>query len=171
MPVVYIRYFLLSAILILAQILVLNNIWLSGYFNPQLYVMAILILPLFLPGWVLLASAFFLGLIIDMFTDSLAIHAAATVFMAFCRPAVIRLVLGKTYDNETEIPSFAAFGGLSLVIYVVLMVFLHHTVLFFMEIFRLNEFGQTLGRIILNSALTSLFVIILFALLERNFRK
>ncbi|TVR42473.1 MAG: rod shape-determining protein MreD [Bacteroidia bacterium] len=167
----YIRYILLFIILILVQILLLNNIWVSGYLNPQLYLLAILMLPLYTPGWVLLGSAFLLGLINDMFTDSLAIHAAATVFMAFCRPAVIRLVLGKIYDNETEIPSFSAFGGFSLVIYVVLMVLSHHTVLFFLEIFRLNELGQTLWRIILNSALTSLFVIIFFALLERNLRK
>ena len=43
------KYGLISVVLILLQILVLNNIQFSGYVNPYVYIMIILILPSLTP--------------------------------------------------------------------------------------------------------------------------
>ncbi|MCU0363051.1 MAG: rod shape-determining protein MreD, partial [Bacteroidales bacterium] len=48
-------------LLILAQVLVFNNIQFSGFINPYVYVLFILLLPLAVPGWLLLLLAFITG--------------------------------------------------------------------------------------------------------------
>ncbi len=165
------RFVFLFAGLVLVQVLILNNMMLGGYANPQLYILFVLMLPVNVPGWLLLASSFVLGLILDAFSDTMAIHAAATVFMAFCRPAMIRFVTGNAMMQGREIPSFSVFGGFSLILYALAMILLHHTVLFFLEIFHFAEFVQTLSRIMISAGLTVVFAIIGFALLERSFSK
>ena len=163
------RFVFLFAGLVLVQVLILNNMMLGGYANPQLYILFVLMLPVNVPGWLLLASSFVLGLILDAFSDSMAIHAAATVFMAFCRPAMIRFVTGNTVMQGQEVPSFSVFGGFSLILYALALILLHHAVLFFLEIFHFAEFVQTLSRIVISAGLTLVFAIIGFALLERSF--
>ena len=78
--------------LVLFQVLVLDNIQLGGYLNPFMYVLFILLMPFETPGWVLLFSAFLLGGSIDLFEHTPGMHASAAVFMAFLRPAVLKLI-------------------------------------------------------------------------------
>ncbi len=58
-----ITYLFLFVILMVTQLLVFNNIELSGYINPYVYVLFVLLLPFDVPRSVLLVSAFLLGLI------------------------------------------------------------------------------------------------------------
>ncbi len=162
------RLSLLFVLFVLIQILLLNHIDFGGYINPQLYILFILILPGSIPGYALLLIAFFNGLVIDMFTDSLAMHTAATLFVAFCRPAVLKLITAGSQDDTEMEPSFGSLGGLSLSIYAGMLIVLHHSMLFFLEIFSFAEAGQTFSRILLSSLLTFIFVMIGFALLERR---
>ncbi len=163
------RFVVLFFGLVFVQVLLLNNVLLGGYASPQVYVLFVLMLPVNVPGWLLLFSSFALGLVVDAFSDSLAIHTAATVFMAFCRPAMIRFFTGNMVLQGQEIPSFSIFGSFSLILYSLVLIFLHHISLFFLEVFNFGEFVQTLSRIIISTGLTLVFVIIGFALLDRSF--
>lgn len=161
------RYLYLFVLLLLLQVLVLNQIRLGGYINPHLYILFILMLPMHVPGWLLLVSAFGLGMGVDMFSDSLGMHAGASVFMAFCRPGVIRLVSGKTEFEAGATPSLGSQGLGWVFLYSLLLVLLHHTVLFFLEVFSLSHFWQTLQRILVSSAFSLLFVMAGFMLFGR----
>lgn len=136
--------------------------------NPQLYVLFILALPVNIPGWFLLLLSFFLGLFMDAFSDSLAIHAAASVLMAFCRPAALRVILGATLPEEEIKPGFSKLGGARLVVYSLSLIVIHHSALFFLEIFHFAEAWQTLQRILFSSLLSLVFVLIGFAFLDRS---
>ncbi len=162
------RLSLLFILLLLIQVLLLNHIGFGGYINPQLYILFILILPGSIPGYALLLIAFFNGLAIDMFTGSLAIHTAATLFVAFCRPVALKLITSGTKSDAGLEPSFSSMGGLSLSTYAGILIVLHHSMLFFLEIFSFTEAGQTFSRILLSSLLTFIFVMIGFAFLERR---
>ncbi len=168
---IHLRYLLLFVVLVLLQVLVMNQVLLGGYMNPQLYVLFILMLPVNTPGWFLLTVSFSAGLVVDVFSDSLAMHAAASTLMAFCRPAIIRLTVESIRWDEIVFPSFSSFGNIPLIAYSAILIFFHHTVLFFLEIFRLDEFLRTMLRIALSSSLTLVFVIIGFALLEKSFTR
>ena len=87
---IYIRNIIRFFTVILLQILIFNNIEVSGYLNPYFYVIFILLLPFEVPGWLLLSTAFALGFTMDMFMSTPGMHASATVFMAFLRPFVLK---------------------------------------------------------------------------------
>jgi rod shape-determining protein MreD len=147
-------------VLILVQVLILNNILVGGFINPYLYVLFILLFPLESPKLLLLVLAFFLGLGIDMFSNTMGMHAAASVFMAFCRPYFLKLIAPRDgYDFERT-PSIQAMGLKWFLTYTGILVLLHHAVLFYTEVFRLNEFFHTLLRVVLSSSLTIILILI-----------
>ena len=53
-------------VLVLIQVMILNNIQVSGFINPYMYVLFILLLPFETPNWLLLLLSFFLGLSVDV---------------------------------------------------------------------------------------------------------
>jgi len=147
-------------LLILVQVFVLNNIRINGYINPYLYVLFILLLPFEIPGWLLLLSSFFLGFSIDIFAHTPGLHAAASVFMAFCRPGMISLINGSKTIEQGMSPGIRDMGFNWFFVYSIVLIFLHHVFLFFLEVFRFNEFFDTLYRVGMSTIATLILVFI-----------
>jgi hypothetical protein len=148
-------------LLTLAQIYVFNNIQISGYINPQVYVLFILMLPYEITGFWLLTWAFFMGLTVDFFQHTPGMNAVASVFLAFLRPGVIRLV-GKKDDLEPwQYPNIKHSGAGWFLAYTLILVFLHHLILFYLEVFRFSEFLITLLKVVINTVLTSLIIMLI----------
>lgn len=147
-------------VLVLIQVLILNHINLHNTINPFLYVLVIILLPLDTPIWALLFSGFFLGLTIDSFSGSFGIHAAATTLMAFSRPFVLRIVTPRGGYEHEQVPGMHVMGLRWFMAYSALLVFIHHFVLFNLEIFRLSEIFFTLLRIIASCLFTLLLILI-----------
>ncbi len=146
--------------LVAIQVLVLNHIQWSGYFNPYVYILFILMLPLETPRWLLLVLALFIGLTIDMFGNTSGMHAAASVFVAFARPGILRLIAPRDgYEAETSLTP-QVMGLKWFITYVSILVFLHHLVYFYVEVFRFSEFFITLLKAILNSAITVIIILL-----------
>lgn len=165
------KYLAIAISVILLQVLVFNNILFAGYINPYIYVFLILLLPVDVKGWVLLITAFGLGVIVDLFTGSGGMHTAATTFMAFCRPGVIRMISVKDEFEQGTIPSVLNMGASWIIIYSLFLILLHHSLLFFLEIFRFTEPWQTIQRILLSGAFTFVFVLMGFYLTDRTIRR
>ncbi len=153
------RIILRFIILVSVQVLVLNNIRLGGFLNPYLYVLFIITLPFVIPGWQLLLLGFLTGFLIDAFSNAGGIHAAATVLMAFIRPGLIKMYFRKETFEPSSYPSIKTMGFQYFLGYILVMVLIHHSVLFFLELFKFAEIGFTLLRILLSSALTILLII------------
>jgi len=148
-------------LLALAQVFVFNKVQVSGYINPQVYVLFILMLPYEIGGFWLLSLAFMMGLTVDFFQMTPGMHAAASVILAFMRPGVIRLV-GKKDDLEPlQYPNIRDSGPMWFLAYMMILVFIHHFFLFFMEVARLNEFFMTLLKILINTVLTSVIIMLI----------
>lgn len=147
-------------ILVLIQVFVLNNIRIDGYINPYLYVLFILLLPFETPGWLLLISSFFLGLLVDLFAHTPGMNAAAAVFMAFSRPTIIRFISGSKDLDPGLTPGIKSMGFKWFFLYSIILILLHHLVLFYIEIFRFSEFFQTLYRALLSTASTLVLVLL-----------
>ncbi len=146
--------------LVLLQVLILNNINLGGYTNPYLYVYFVLLLPFVTPRWLLLILAFLLGISIDLFTNTYGLNAAATVLMAFCRPYVIRAISREPEEDLGIQPSLRVEGFTWFFSYSFILILIHHTTLFYLEIFRFTEFFQTLLRVLTSTAFTLVLVFI-----------
>ncbi len=154
-----IRYIIMFIVLVLTQVLFLNQVQMSGFANPYIYILFIMLLPVNAPRYVLLLGAFFIGLSIDIFSNTLGVHAFASVFIAFLRPLIVRAITNREEDME-DYPGLAQNGLGWFVYYTAIMVFLHHVALFFIEVFTFTDILGTLYRIVLSS-LFSIFVIVL----------
>jgi rod shape-determining protein MreD len=146
--------------LVLFQVTILNYVALGGYINPYLYVMFILMLPFETPKWLLLISAFVLGISVDMFSDTAGIHAAACVFMAFARPGVLNLVSSRQEYEPGIQPIIRDLGFKWFISYTLILVVIHHILLFYLEVFSFREFFQTFFRAFLSIIFTMLLLIL-----------
>jgi rod shape-determining protein MreD len=154
-----ITYLFLFVILIVTQLLVFNNIELSGYINPYVYVLFVLLLPFDVPRVVLILSAFLIGLCIDLFMGTPGVHSSATVLMAFARPGVLTIFSPREgYQTGTQ-PRMIQFGLEWFIKYTVLLVLIHHFTLFYLEVFTLHHFFSTFLRALSSSLLTSVILI------------
>lgn len=142
--------------LILLQIIVLNNINFLGYINPFFYIVFIFLYPIRKDDATILILGFFLGLFIDIFSDSGGINAAATLFISFVRIPVLQSVIGKR-DIDYGAMTIFKIPFPKMFLYVVILTFIHHFIVFGLEYFRWSKFGI----ILLNTFLTSIFTIIL----------
>lgn len=153
------KYSVMFIVLVLLQVLIFNQVHFSGYVNPYIYVLFILLLPLSTPRYLLLLSGFLIGLTVDVFSDSPGMHTAATVFIAFVRPGIIRAISVREEDRH-DYPGLKQNKFSWFLYYTSLMVVLHHAVLFYLEYFTFSHFFITLLRVLLSS-LFSIFVIVL----------
>jgi len=154
-----IKYGLMFIGLVLTQVLVLNHIQFSGFVNPYIYILFVLLLPLSSPRYAVLILAFLIGITIDIFSNSLGVHAFATVFAAYFRPYIIRLISNREED-KSDYPGLIQTNGRWFLGYITIMVVIHHTVLFYLEVFTFHNFFETLFRIFVSSIFT-IFAIVL----------
>ena len=160
MTQLYFKNIIRFVFLVFFQVMVLNNINLGGFINPYLYVYFILLLPFITPKWLLLISAFLIGITVDIFSNSIGINAAASVLMAFARPFVIKAISTGTEYEIGERPSLKNQDLKWFVYYCASLILIHHFVLFYLEIFRFNEFFRTFLKVILSSVFTIVLVMI-----------
>ena len=148
------------AFLLFLQVLVINHIQISSMVTPYIYVLAILMLPFNTPRWLLLVSAFVLGFFMDVFSGTMGLNMAATVLVAFIRPALLNLIsFGRDVNNDDS-PNMRSLGADWFISYALIMVLVHHSAVFFLEIFRWNELGPTLLRILYSSVATMVLVVL-----------
>ncbi len=154
------RYSGAFIVLILLQLIIFSNIEFSGYVNPYVYVMFILILPFSIPSWFLLILAFFTGLVVDLFSGTLGVHAFATVMAGFVRPWILTLNITSEVNDPDMSPSLYRQGFRWFLFYTVTVVFVHHLSLFLVEVFTFSNFFHTLMRVLLSTVVTSFFIIL-----------
>jgi len=157
------RFFLL----IFLQSLILNEINLGVYMNIYLYVLFIILLPFETPGWILLPVCFLLGLCVDISLNTMGLHTSAATFAAFARPLVLRILKPREGYDMNSSPGLFSMGFNWFVSYSLILVFIHHVWLFFMEAFKFSDVFFILLKVI-SSMLLNVFLILLAQLLTSS---
>jgi rod shape-determining protein MreD len=154
------RFGLIFIVLVLLQVLMFNNIQFSGYVNPYIYIMFIMLLPVEIPAWLLLILSFGMGMVIDFYSGSPGMHSSASVLAGFVRPYVLRLISPRDGYEPGAHPSMVTYGFRWFLLYSLIIVLVHHAALFYIEVFRFTDFFRTLLRVLLSSLFTIVFVLI-----------
>lgn len=158
-------------LLVIMQVLIIQNINLTGYIILLPYVMVIIILPFETNKLVVLFSSFFLGVCVDYFYDSSGLHAAACTIMGFSRHYVLKYIAPRDgYDIGVK-PTVEDMGLEWFLRYAGTLVLIHHFFLFYLEIFRFSEFFSTLLRVILSSIGTLVLIYLIQFLFFSNKRR
>ncbi len=143
-------------VLVLSQIFLLDNISLSVFFHPMIYIAFIIMLPLDLkPLWVLLLSTL-LGLTVDMLTGMHGLNVIATTATGFLRPLMLRMAVGHTTATDDSVPALHRLSTKHLAWYIILMVTLHSILFFMLESLSLSHLPYTLLRLVLSASTASL---------------
>lgn len=146
--------------IVLLQLLVINNIELSSYINPYVYISFILLLPVNTRAWHVVIISFLTGAVIDAFSSTPGLHIAACNLMGYLRIHYLKSTTTKEDMEGRVIPSVAQKGIVWFSVYGFVMIFIHHTLLFFLEIYGFHEFFATLSRIVLSTLVTLLLIIV-----------
>ncbi len=153
------KYVIMFIVLVLVQVLVLNNIQISGFINPYIYILFILLLPFNIQGYLLLGLSFLIGITIDIFGNTPGIHAGATVLLGFIRPGLANLISSRELIEKGTTPNMIQLGFANFIKYVIIAVLIHHLVLFFAETFSLSDILETILRWILSSFFSILIIL------------
>lgn len=139
--------------LVLLQVFFFNHVHLLGYATPFIYLFIVVKLSSDISRHALMLWAFLLGLLIDAFSDTPGMNAAAAVFLAFIRPTLLRLFVPRD-ANDTFTPSIHSMGLSSYVKYLSMCVLFHHLLLFTIAFFSLASPLELLLRIVSSGLLT-----------------
>ncbi|WP_438963318.1 rod shape-determining protein MreD, partial [Winogradskyella sp.] len=150
----------------LVQVVVCNNINFLGYINPYIYIVFIFLFPIRDSRIVLLLISFLLGMLVDMFSDSGGVHAAAAVTLAYARPLLLKMSFGMLYEHQSVKFSNTDIG--SLITYVGLGTLLHHFILFSLEVFNISNILLILKKTLFSGIFTIILSILIIVLFSRN---
>lgn len=158
----FLKYSIWFVCLILLQEFLFNNIQFIHFLSPYIYIFLILILPLNMFTAYVMLIAFSMGLSVDIISNGITgAHAAACTLIAFCRNMIIKISIPK---GEYEKQSAATAMQIKLkpfTMYAFIIVLLHHSVLFMIEIFSFESFLFTLIRIIASTIVSTVFIILI----------
>jgi len=128
----------------------------------------LLILPVHTPKLLSLVIAFIIGLVVDMFGNSMGMHASACLVLAYLRPFILRIIAPRDGYETDAVPSIKDFGFKWFLIFTLMLTFVHHTVLFYLEVFRITEFFTTMLRVLTSTVASAITIIILQFLFSKQ---
>ena len=161
--ILYIFQFFL---LLFLQSFLLNNINLFGFINPNLYLLFIIVYRLDGNPTLLIIMGFVMGLLLDLLTQGSGGHTIATLTIAFLRLSIIKFSFGVNYD----VPMGMIKGSLlsQRLMYLILMVVLHHLVLYSIIYFSFNNTITILKNTLFTSFFTFIMVYISLGLFKEK---
>jgi rod shape-determining protein MreD len=155
------KNFIYFIVLILLQILIFNNLGISSLeIIPAFFILFVLFLSFETPKWIILLLSFLIGLIIDMFSDTSGLNAAATLLIAYIRPLVLNYLAPRGgYDTGTS-PRIQYLGVAWFIKYSLILIFIHQFAFYFLENFGFHDFFYVLVKVIIGSLFSFVLIFI-----------
>lgn len=153
--------------LVLLQVFIFSNISFNGSICPYIYVIFILLYPPFRNRYVFLLLCFLLGLGVDIFEDTGGINAFASVTLGYLSKHIIKITSGTKFFEIEEF-RFSDFSAGQWIFYTIVMVLIHHLILFYLEVFSFENFFDTLLKALYSSVFTIIFVFFYLILFRKK---
>ncbi len=125
------------------------------------YIAFLLLIPLEAGALLVMLMGFATGLIIDIFYDSLGIHASACVIIMFLRPYLVNLMTPRGGYDAGLVPTLRVMGFEWFSVYSYVLILVHHLALFYIEASGVSMFFYTFSKAFFSSILTFSVVIII----------
>ena len=142
----------------LLQVLLFDQLQLWGACHPYIYILCLLMMPITLPHNVDMLIGALVGLVMDVFCNSLGVHTAACILVMFIRPYLIGALVNDK-DRLNEQISLRSIGMEAILRYVVIMVIIHHLMVFALAAWSWSHIGFVLLETLVSSLVTILIII------------
>ncbi|MFD1551496.1 rod shape-determining protein MreD [Putridiphycobacter roseus] len=160
----WIQYGIYFVAFLLIQGLIINNIALSIYVYPMVYVIAIMMLPFETNVLLAMGIALIMGFGLDILSDTFGLHTSASLFLAYIRPFILKVLQPRDGYENNKLPTVHDMGYTWFLAYAFVCLILHHTWFFAFEIFRFDLIGLLVLKVIFSS-LASFILIFIFQFL------
>ncbi len=148
-------------IFIFLQLIVFNYIEITSLgIIPIFYIFFILLLPYETPDWLLISLAFLLGFTIDIFSDSLGLNSASTVFMAFLRPTVLKSLAPRDGYEAGTAPKIYYMGIVWFLKYASILIVAQHTIYYILSDYNISMWFSSIVKIFIGSFISLLLILI-----------
>lgn len=146
------------------QVLLINQLQLGGVCHPFIYILPLLMMPITLPRWADMLIGLAAGLLMDVFCNSLGVHAAACIMLMYARRHLIPLWVNDT-ERLADVISMQTIGIAPFLKYTSLLVVAHHLLVFFLTAWTFQLWWYTLLTTLVSS-IVSLALILGYAVIE-----
>ncbi|MCD8185633.1 MAG: rod shape-determining protein MreD [Rikenellaceae bacterium] len=148
------QYILLFLGVSVLQIFLLDNLQWSLYLHPFAYLAFVLLLPMEIKGYLLLLLAAGMGCTMDFLSGIPGVNTAAVTAMAFCRPTLLQVFVGKELVGDGGVPNAARIGTGKFLRYATGLTLIHALVFYTLETLSAHQLAFTFLRILSSTAST-----------------
>ncbi len=160
------RRFGIFVVLVVAQVLIFNHINMFGVATPLLYVYFAVTFRRNTPKWEVLLWCFFMGLLIDIFSNTLGMASAALTLVGFLQTYLLELFVPHDSVEDLE-ASAETLGWGKFTIFSAVLVLVYCVVFFTLESFSFFDFLFWLQCVGGSTLLTLLLILTLETLRAR----
>ena len=160
MKIEVIRHFFTFIILCIVQVLVLNHIELFGCATPFLYIYFIMLFRRGFPRWAVLLWSFFLGIFIDMFSNTPGVAASSATFIGLLQPYLLNLFAPRD-SSDDMMPTMKSLGVARYVYYTIICFFIFNLLFFTVEMFSFFNWLQWALNICGSTVLTVVLILVI----------
>jgi len=145
--------------LMLGQVLVFNHIHLFAVATPLLYIYFILQLHRNYPQWASMLWGFFMGVVIDTFSNTPGVAAGALTLIAAVQPFVLQPFIPRDSGDDFQ-PGMDTLGVPQYTWYASILTFIYNVVFFSLEMFSFFNVLEWLECVIGSSLLTLILILV-----------
>ncbi|MCM1450411.1 MAG: hypothetical protein NC082_08715 [Clostridiales bacterium] len=165
------QFILLFIMLVLAQVLVFNRLYLFETALPLAFIYFIMRLPVTLSSIAVMSLSFLLGLTVDIFSDTPGMNALSCTLLAVCRIPVLRLYFPREEDLTNPEPSMLSLGATVFMKYALSISIIYCIFFFTIEAFSMFNMMRLMMRIIGSSLFTFIVVMCIDTLMNQRSEK
>lgn len=163
-----VHYIILFVSMLLLQVLICNNIVLFNVAIPIIFIYFIIHLPINLSTNIVLTLSFLLGLMVDVFSDTLGMNTLACTILAMLRRKIYSLYKSREEKFAEIVPSISSLGIIVFMKYLITMTLCYCILFFSIEYFSFSHFSIMLTKILSSTALTFVLILGIDSLITRH---
>lgn len=145
-------------LVMMLQVLLFDQLQLFGVCHPYIYILCLLMMPITLSHSADMLIGAAVGLVMDVFCNSLGIHMASCILLMFIRPYLLGAIVSDK-DRLNEQICLRALGIEALIKYVVILVVIHHLTVFMLAAWSWAHIGFVLMETLVSGLITSAIII------------
>ncbi|MFI3267941.1 MAG: hypothetical protein R3Y51_04395 [Rikenellaceae bacterium] len=154
----FIEYLALYILIVFLQMILFDNIQITGYLNIIIYPLFLILLPFNTNRIILLFLGAVLGLTADIISCSFGVYSIVFIFLGFVRPFLLRLFVKTDLEDSPAMPVSGVMGAASFLQYLFVIMFLTFVSVTFLERLTLDYLWVAMLKILVSTVVSSLII-------------